>query len=401
MAWRRRIGTVLIVLAVLGGLAWGFWPRPLVVEAFAAERAPMTVTVEEEGRTRVRDRFVVSAPVAGYLRRITLDVGDPVEQGAVVASLEPLRPQVLDPRSRAEAEARVAAAEASLEAAREQVAAARAQAEFSRAEYERRAALLAAERISQEEVDLARTRWVQAQANLRSAQFAVDVAAFGLQAARTALEYSAAQENASPPELVTLRAPVAGRVLALHRESEGVVEAGEPLLELGDPAALEVVVEVLSPDAVRIEPDTAVVLERWGGGSLLQGRVRLVEPVGFTEISALGVEEQRVPVIVDLTSPREEWQRLGDGYRVEARFILWAEEDVLQIPTSALFRTGEGWAVFLLGDGRAQLRPVEVGRRTGLRAQILSGLEPGDLVIVHPDDRIADGVRVRTVRPEP
>ena len=184
-------------------------------------------------------------------------------------------------------------------------------------------------------------------------------------------------------------------MLTLHRESEGVVNAGEPLLELGNPAALEIAVDVLSADAVRIQAGTPVIFERWGGEPL-HGRVRTVEPVGFTKISALGVEEQRVLVIADLTSPREQWQRLGDGYRVEASFILWAADDVLQVPTSALFRHQGGWAVFVVGDGRALRRAVELGRRSGLRAQIVAGLEPGDRVIVHPDDRIADGVRVDT-----
>jgi len=394
MAWRRSIGTILLVLLVLAGLAWGFWPRPVGVDIVAVDYGPMTVTVEEEGRTRVVDRFVISAPVAGYLRRMTLDVGDSVTQGQVVASLEPLRAQVLDPRSRAQAEARVSAAQASLESARQQVSAAQAEARLAQTEYERRRTLRADGRISQEELEMAETRSRQAQANLRSAEFAVDVARFELEAARTALQYSAAENGDTLAETVALRAPVDGRVLTLHRESEGVVAAGQALLELGDPGTLEVAVDVLSADAVRIQPGTAVVFERWGGAPL-HGEVRTIEPVGFTKISALGVEEQRVLVIADLTSPREEWERLGDGYRVEASFILWADDHVLQVPSSALFRHDSQWAVYVVDEGRARLRAVELGRRTGLRAQVLAGLRPGETVIVHPDDRIGDGVRVQ------
>jgi HlyD family secretion protein len=192
-----------------------------------------------------------------------------------------------------------------------------------------------------------------------------------------------------------VRAPVAGRVLKLLHESEGAVAAGQPLLEIGNPETLEVEVEVLSTHAVKIAPGSKVMLDRWGGEGSLQGVVRVVEPSGFTKISALGVEEQRVRVIVDFSSPRDVWQRLGDGYRVEARFVLWEGADVLQLPTSALFRHGEGWAVFALDGRRARLTPVEIGRRAGLATQLLSGLAAGAQVVSHPDDTIRDGARVK------
>jgi HlyD family secretion protein len=393
MRWRRNLGLAATALAVAAGLAWGFWPRPVLVDGVAVARAPMTVTVEEEGRTRIKDRYVVSAPVAGFLRRIELEVGDKVSKGQVVATLEPTPSDVLDPRRRAQAESQVAAARASLKMAEEAVTAARAQAEYAHIELTRKKRLRRDNGVSQDEVDQAASVDRQNAANLRSARFAVGVAHHNLESALTALKYAAATD-ADPGQSVDVRSPVDADVLKRYRESEGVVAAGESLLEVGDPAALEVEVDLLSPDAVRVHPGTRVLLDRWGGEGLLDAVVRTVEPVGFTKISALGVEEQRVWVIADLTSPRERWSRLGDAYRVEASFILWHEDQVLQLPTSALFHHGDAWAVFVVEDDRAVRRPVEIGQRSGLIAQVVSGLSEGDVVITHPDDRIEDGVRV-------
>ncbi len=393
MKWRRNIGLAATALAVAAGLAWGFWPRPVPVDGVAAVRAPLTVTVEEEGRTRIKDRYVVSAPVAGFLRRIELEVGDRVSKGEVIATLEPTPSEVLDPRRRAQAEAQVAAARASLKMADEAVTAARAQAEYARIELARKTKLRRDNSVSQDAADQAASVERQNAANLRSARFAVDVAHYNLESALTALKYAAATD-ADPAQSVDLRSPVGGDVLKRYRESESVVATGESLLEVGDPAALEVEVDLLSPDAVRVHPGTKVHFDRWGGEGLLDGVVRTVEPVGFTKISALGVEEQRVWVIADITSPRERWSRLGDAYRVEASFVIWHQDKVLQVPTSALFRHGEAWAVFNVEHGRAKRRPVEIGQRSGLVAQIVSGLSEGDVVITHPDDRIEEGVRV-------
>jgi HlyD family secretion protein len=395
MSLKRKTGFLLLAVAIAAGLAWGFWPAPLPVEFARVTEAPLRVVVEEEGQTRVKDRFVLSAPVAGYLQRIQLDVGDRVEQGQVLAVLEPLRPEVLDPRSRARAEAQVAAAEAALHAAQEQAAAAAAETRFARAELARKRRLQGDALISEGELDAAETRARQTGAEQRSADFAVDVARFELEAAQTALQFSITGDAAAARETVKLRAPVASRVLQLHHESEGVVSTGEALLEIGDPAALEVAVDVLSADAVRIRPGTPVEFHRWGGELPLDGVVRRIEPTGFTKVSALGVEEQRVWVIADLTTPRELWQQLGDGYRVEAHFILWQEQAVLQVPASALFRHADGWAVFAVVAGRARLTAVRTGRNNGLATQILEGVKAGDSVIVHPDDRVSDGVRVQ------
>jgi len=394
MQFKRKTGITLTVLVIAAALVWGFWPGPVPVEGVPVVRAPLRVTVEEEGRTRVKDRFIISAPVAGYLQRIQLEVGDAVAQGQIIAVMEPLRPAVLDPRSRARAEAQVAAAQAALKSAEEQVVSTRAEDVYAQAEYRRKQKLLKDALISQGDLDQAQTLARQAVAARRSAEFAVEVARFDLEAAQTALEYSISSDGAEALETVKLRAPVASRVLAIHHESEGVVVTGEDLLEIGDPAALEVAVDVLSADAVRIHRGGAVQFQRWGGEQPLDGVVRVVEPTGFTKISALGVEEQRVWVIADITSPREQWQQLGDGYRVEAHFILWEGQDVLQVPASALFHHGDGWAVFVIRDGKARRVAVQIGHSNGLVTQVISGIESGEAVIAHPDDRVKDGVPV-------
>jgi HlyD family secretion protein len=390
----RIIGLAVVSILVVAGLAWGFWPRPVMVETARVTRAPMEVAVEEEGRTRVKERYEVYAPVGGYVRRIELEAGDPVEQGQVVAELDPLLSTVLDPRSRAEAEARVRAARSALARACSEAERAEAEAGLAAQEFERKSDLLTRELISRSEFDAAESAKRAADAAAKAARSAVQVARYDLDAAAAVLEYSAAGGTGAPAETVQLRSPVSGAVLKRYRESEGVVESGTPLVELGDPGELEVEVEVLSKDAVRIRPGGRVLFERWGGGDALEGVVRTIEPRGFTKISALGVEEQRVLVIADLVSPREAWTRLGDAYRVEARFIVWSTDDALTVPASALFRRNGAWSVFAVEDGEAVLRTVEVGQNNGLTAEVLEGLEEGQPVVVHPDDEVSDGVSV-------
>lgn len=380
---------------VIGLLVWGFWPQALLVETVEARRAAMTVSIEEEGRTRVIDRYVISAPVDGVACRQQLEVGDPVERDQVLLGITPLQSQVLDPRSRAQAQARVAAAESAVFAAEEQARAAVAQAQQAGNELERLRPLKDKALISRDAFDRALTEAQTSAAAKRSADFSVEVARYELDAARAVLTHSAATASGVAAERVPVRSPIRGRVLKVTRECEGPVRTGEPLLEVGDPSALEVEVDVMSADAVRIKPGMPVLFDRWGGEQPLQGMVRRIEPVGVTKISALGVEEQRVLVISDFTSPAALWQRLGDGYRVEARFILWQQEDVLQVPASSLFRYREGWAVFVLEDGRATRRTIEVGQRNGLIAQILGGVEEGETIINHPSDEVEDGKRVK------
>jgi len=390
--WRRRVFLAAIAVVIAVGLFFGFRPQPVAVDVGTASRGPLRVTVEQEGKTRVIDRYLISAPVAAYAQRIDFDVGDTVQQGEPLVRLEPLRADVLDPRQRAAAEARLAAAKAAVGAAQQNVEAAKADADLAQNELERIRKLHAEGHIGQDAEDRAKAEAEQSSARLRSARFAADVARYEMEAARTALQYAA--EPATAHEAVMVRAPVAGAVLKIPRKSEGVVVAGQALMEIGDPRALEVEVDVLSADAVRLHPGTLVEFERWGGAGILEGKVRVVEPVGFTKVSALGVEEQRVWVTVDLTSPASQWQLLGDAYRVEARFILWQDSNVLQVPGSALFRDGDGWGLFKVRDDRAVKVDVQVGQRNGLHAQILSGVEEGDRVIIHPDDQISDGVAV-------
>ena len=394
MPWRQRILLLLLLLLAASAIYWAFLPRPVPVETSKVTRGPLRVTVDEEGKTRLRDRFVVSAPVAGYAKRVALEVGDPVKRGQVLAELEPMRTESLDPRSRATAEARVSSAEAALRAAEERVREAAAADEYAAARLERTRKLTEAGLTPRDTLEQVESEAKRARAARGSAEEVADSARHEVEGAKAALTRGG-ESGSGRSEKVAVRSPVRGKVLAVRHESEGVVPAGAPLLEVGDPGRLEVEVDVLSTDAVRIRPATPVRFERWGGDVPLEGKVRRVEPVGFTKVSALGVEEQRVFVIVDITSPKEVWEGIGDGYRLEASFILWEEKDVLQVPAGALFRTGDRFAVYVLEKGRAKARPVEAGKRNGLAAQVLSGLSEGETVILHPGDTVSDGKKVR------
>jgi HlyD family secretion protein len=309
--------------------------------------------------------------------------------------INPLESQVLDPRSRAQATAKVAAAKSALHAAEEQVRAAVAAKELAANELKRLRPLMDKGLISRDAFDKAVTQAKTTAAAKQSADFNVEVARYELEAARTMLEYSAATAGGAPAERVPVRSPITGKILKVAHECKGPVRTGEPLLEVGDPSALEIEVDVLSSDAVKIKPGMKVLFDRWGGEQPLEGVVRNIEPVGFTKISALGVEEQRVLIICDFTSPAEKWQRLGDGYRVEARFILWHEDSVLQVPASSLFRYNDGWAVFVIDGKNAVQREVQVGQRNGLIAQIVDGVKEGERVVNHPSDEVDDGSRIK------
>ncbi len=389
------ISFIAVLISAL--LVWGFWPQPVLVEAFTAKRAPLTVTIEEEGRTRVVDRYVISAPVDGVTCRVQLNVGDPVEQGEVLLGITPLESQVLDSRSRAQAKANVAAAKSALNVAQERALASAAAAKLAKSELKRLRPLMEKGVISRDVFDKAIADVNMTTAEQRSAEFNIEVSQYELESARSVLEYRSGS-SAEPAERVPVTSPITGKILKIEHKCAGPVRTGEPLLEVGDPSVLEIEVDVLSADAVKIKPGMKVLFERWGGDEPLQGVVRNIEPVGFTKVSALGVEEQRVLIISDFVSPSDMWQRLGDGYRVEAQFVLWHEEDVLQVPASSLFRHNGGWAVFVIDNGYASRRVVKVGQRNGLIAQILEGIEENELVINHPSDEVEDGksVKVRT-----
>ncbi|MEZ4696505.1 MAG: efflux RND transporter periplasmic adaptor subunit [Rhodothermales bacterium] len=388
---KKQIGIIALGVVIVAAIVYGFLPKPTSVETATVERGPMRVQIEEEGRTRVVDRFVVTAPVSGYATRIDLSVGDSVTKAQRLLGIEPMPADALNPQRRAEAEARVAAAQATLQSAEENVRAAQSDEQLAETELERARGLFEGDAATARDVQTAEAQAARARAARTSAAFSVDVAKHNLDAAKTALRF--AGRTGSGGE-IAVSSPVAGSVLAIHNESGGVVAAGTPLLEVGDATRLEVAVDVLSQDATRIRPGMEVLFERWGGDEDLRGTVRRVEPVGFTKVSALGVEEQRVWTIVDFTSDPSLWQRLGDGYRVVAQFVVWESEDALHVPSSALFRSDGGWATYLLKDGRAEKTSVTVGRRSGLVVQIDGGIAEGDVVINHPPSDLEDGMRV-------
>jgi HlyD family secretion protein len=387
------IGVVVVVLLVVA-----FLPKPVPVDLEPVIRGPMQVTLDHEGKTRVRDRFVISAPVPGRVTRIELEPGDAVKANeTVLATFEPTDPSLLDARTRAEARASVNAAEAKLERSRAERERARAESDYATTELDRIRRLAGQGIVSEDALDAADVEARARARALEAAESAVRAAKHELAAARARTLEPGDTRVGNPGRAdrsVRLRSPVDGVVLRRLRESEAVVPAGEPLMEVADPADLEVVADFLSTDAVKMKDGMAARIEQWGGEGALRGRVRRVEPSGFMKISALGVEEQRVNVIVDFDDPREAWRRLGDEYRVEVRVVIWEEDDVVQVPTSSLFRHGESWAVFVVNGGKARATEVTAGRRTGLRAEILEGVEEGDRVVVHPSEQVRDGVRV-------
>jgi len=389
-----RWGTRLLLLAA--GLVYAFWPRPVAVDLGAVTAGPLSVTIDEEGETRVKDVYVVSAPLAGRLLRIEQDVGDPVAAAkTLVATIRPQQPTLLDVRSEREAEAAVKAAEAGLELAVAERERARAELRFSENDLERAQRLAERGNIAARALDQARLNVKTRQAAVAAADATVQVRRFELETVRAQLitPGSAAQGDEARC-CVELRAPIDGRILKIMRESESVVAAGEPLVEIGDPARLEIVADLLSSDAVRVDDGDPVMIEEWGGGAILNGTVRRVEPSGFTKVSALGIEEQRVNVIIDFTDPHEAWRRLGHGYRVEVRIVVWHADKVLRVPIGALFRDGADWAVFVAENGRAALRHVTLGERNSESAELRDGLADGARVVLHPSDRIADGTRI-------
>ncbi len=396
IAKHRTLSVSIIIVAVVLATGYGLIPRAMDVDLVNVFRGPLQVTIEEEGRTRLKERFVISAPTSGVMQRIDAKVGDPVQKGLTVAALEPLRSQALDPRSRAEAEANVSAAMAALKAALEKERAAEADAEYLEKKLERITNLHDNGYVAKDQFDQAVSEAKKAQAVRHSAEAAVNVARFELDRTRVALQSFTSRKSTESDHTVYIPSPITGAIFKIYRESEGTVGAGEPLMDVGNVENLEVRVEVLSSDAVKIKKGTPVLFKRWGGDAPLSGVVRIVEPAGFTKISSLGVEEQRVLVIADILSPPDTWRVLGDGYRLEAHFVILEVKDVLQVPNSALFRSGKDWAVFVSDKGKARKRLVEVGQRNGFTAQILSGIHENDKVIAHPDEAIGDGSRIQS-----
>ncbi|MEJ2455061.1 MAG: HlyD family efflux transporter periplasmic adaptor subunit [Candidatus Thiodiazotropha sp.] len=392
----------LLGLILVATLVWAFIPKPIQVDIMSLQPGKMTVTVDEEGETRVRDVFVLSAPISGRALRIDAEVGDEVHaQQTKIAEIEPTDATLLDPRSEAQARADIRAAEANLMLAEASVKEARVELDFARSEYQRARKLRADAVMSERELEAAESTY-------KTRQAALETALANRQARQAELERTRAQLISPTDErvksddcaCVPIRAPVDGRILKILHKSEGVVAAGEPLVEIGDPADLEIVADLLSSDAVKVEAGQRVIIDNWGGDHLLEGVVERVEPFGFTKVSALGIEEQRVNVIIDFTSPREEWSRIAHGFQVDVRIVLWEGTDVLKVPLTALFRDDSNWAVFVDNSGTAGKRDVKLGKRTGLEAEIIEGLEAGERIVVHPSDKITQGVSIESRRTE-
>lgn len=384
--WLPWLGATLLVAAIVASLQ----PQPIPVETGRVSEGTLRATVNEEGRTRIRNRYTVFSPVAGQLRRIPFKAGQPVRAGeTVLAVLDPLPSALLDPRSRSLAEARRDTAAAQLAKARD------AQ-RFATLELQRFQKLYADRTVSAQELEGVQWREAAAAKESTAAESALR------QAEAELAEFGGSPSNPNPTNEiprspVEVRSPINGQILRVREESARVVAPGTPLLELGDPTDLEVVIEVLSRDGAAIRPGAVVELDHWGGERPLEARVRLVEPAAFTKISALGVEEQRVNVIADLVTPPDQRPGLGDGFRVEARIVVWESPRTLKAPAGALFRRGPDWAAFTLRDGRTVLQKVQAGRSSGPEIQILDGLKAGDEIVLYPGDRIRENARVRPV----
>ena len=388
----RRLIALLIGVAVLAALAWALWPRPIDVETATVSRRDIDIVVEEEGKSRIRDVFTVSAPISGEMLRVNLHAGDAVvKDETIVASIKPAAPGLLDARAKRVAEAAAEAARAAVDLAAAQVRQAEAQLAFMQEELNRAATLVRRGTISQRAYDKAKLDVETAAAALESAKAALRVRQRELESAEAALIETSGGGAATC--CTDVRAPVSGRVLRVLTESEQVVQAGTPLLEIGDPADLEIVADLLSRDAVRIKPGADAMIEGWGGEPLI-AKVERIDPSAVTKVSALGIEEQRGSVILTLEGDSNNWSKLGHDFRVIVRISLFKGENLLAVPIGALFRQGADWAVYVIADGRAQLRKVQLGARNTEHAEVTEGLVEGDAVIVHPSDRVSDGVEV-------
>jgi HlyD family secretion protein len=397
-----RIVVIAGGLALVGAfLAFAFWPRPVLVDFGAVERGPMSVTIDEEGKTRIKERYVVSAPITGRLLRLEIEPGDEVVGGeTIVARMTPVLPAALDVRTEEQAKAAIEAAKAALSLARAEERRAKADAAYAEEELARARALFRSETIAKQALDRAEALRASAVAAREAAGAAVVMRAAELDRAEKTLigpEDAGNQGASQPPpsDIIPIRAPVSGHVLQVFQKSEATLPAGASILEIGDPHTdLEILVELLSSDAVKVSAGDPVLIDKWGGEEILMGEVDRVEPLAFTKVSALGVEEQRVNTIIKLSDPRIDLERLGHGFRVEARIVIWSDDDALVVPTSALFRNNAGWAVYSAVDGRARLSPISVGRNNGVEAQIERGLSEGDTVILFPSGEIEDGTRI-------
>ena len=393
---KRKVLIGIVGLLVLALLGWAFMPTPAEVEIAAVTQGRFERSVQEDGKTRLRDRYVVSAPLAGRVARILLKQGDTVVRDAAVATFWPVAPALLDERTRAEQSARIGAMQASVARAQANVGRAGAALDQAQAELKRSEALAQQGFVSPNQNETGRLAVRLREKELESARQEEAAARHELEQSRVALRQFSQITPDGRQRAYEVKAPVSGKVLKVLQQSEGIVMAGTPIMELGDPTQLEVVVDILTEDAAQIKPGTAVQLSNWGGPDVLTGQVRLIEPAAFTKVSALGVEEQRVNAIIDITSPPEKWQALGDGFKVDVRVLVQVVENAVMIPVSALFPVGARSGLFVLDKGHARLREIEVAARNGALAWIKTGLTKDTQVIVYPDTKLKDGDRVKT-----
>lgn len=389
-----RILLALLIAAVAIAVIFALRKPPISVELGTVTKAPLIVTIDDLGETRVRNLYVVAAPITGHLRRVPLKPGDQaVARTTLLARIEPVEPAPLDARTYAQAQASIRSLQAQLSASRSRVSEAQAELILAERDFARAAQLERTGFVTKASLDRARAARDRGRAALAAARQSASAMEQDLASARATLLVSGSR--ASGRGAVGVTAPVSGSVLRVPQESERVVVAGTPLVEIGDPDQLELVTDLLSEDAVRVQPGARVFIEAWGGERPLAGNVRLIEPFGFTKISALGVEEQRVNVVIDFAEPREAWRRMGHGYRAKVRIVTSSSATAVQVPISALFRVGNRWSLFLAQNDRARLVPVEVGLMNDEVAEIRRGVRPGQRVILHPSDKIRDGVKIK------
>jgi len=402
--WTKRIIGAAALAAIAGGLAWFAWPRPVLVDLATVAKGPIEVTADDDGKTHVRHVYTVSAPIAGKVLRIShphgeqgpsLHVGDEVSANqTVIALMQPTLPGFIDVRSRDQLQAEVLAADAAIQQQEAEVQRILAALDFSRTEFQRAQTLLRTQSTSAQAFDKAKFDVATNEAALASAKAQADLRrAVRASLAARLMDPANAAPSAEPTCCVRVLAPANGKVLKIVQDSEATVLPGTPLVDVGDPLDLEIVADLLSTDAVQIKVGAAVRIDGWGGQPI-RGKVVRVDPAGFLKVSALGIEEQRVRVTVDFVDPQEAWSQLGHDYRVVVHVSTWSAPDALSVPVSALFRRGDRWAVFAEDNGRAQVRPVQIGHRNNRTAEVISGLSAGDRVLLHPSDRIADGSRI-------
>lgn len=395
--WLKKYYGILVGIAIILILVLIFWPKPVEVEISPAARGRFQQTVREDGKTRTRNRYVVSAPLSGTLQRIAFKAGDPVVKDQVVAVLNPSVPPLIDIRTGKELKERVGSAESAKKRAESSVERAKVSLNHARSEYERIRELANKNFVSNQDLETADLAVKLGTKELEAAIFQSHGAEHDLEGARAALAryQREAETGKSTGEKWEIRSPVSGKVLRVVQENEGVVNSGAPILEIGNPGDLEIVVDVLTSDAVLIHPGAEVSIQRWGGNESLQGRVRLIEPSAFTKFSALGIEEQRVNVIIDIISPADKWKGLEDGFQLDAEITTFKSNNAVKIPASSIFKEGDQWSVYLLSNGRIRKRSVVISHRSGLEAMVEKGIEPGESVVIYPGDEVKDGIRAK------